>query len=196
MIRFTEIFKMLFISILIVFYTNIIAFGQEEDFDELTWRDKVFFGFNMGWASNTESVFEFIPVTGYRITPRWLGGIGMKYEYYKSTGALFDDTYYSYSTSIYGGTLFTNYEFLKDIPSKGLSFFVHTELESLNLSKKYFKDSVSSGRFFHTSLLIGGGIRQRLGRRASFNLMILFASHTTHPSPYPDNPFLRFALLF
>lgn len=186
------------ITIVIIYSTIIFPtklYGQEDDYDDPTWRDNVFFGLHIGWVSRSETFLEIIPVAGYRITDFWQAGIGLKYEYYRSTGAYTGRTSNTYSASIYGGTLFTDVEFLKNMPAKGMSFFVHAEPELLNLPK-YFKDTTGTSRFFHTSFVTGIGIRQKAGKRASFNMMVLWAFNKTSPSSYPNNPFLRFGLIF
>lgn len=168
-----------------------------QDDDEVTWRDRLFFGGNLSLTVGTITAIQISPLVGYRLTPRWSAGVSFDYEFYKSSG-----TYYGtvmaapYSTSIYGENLFTNFVFLKNFPTNGLSLFAETEYESLNLERKYFQDYTSSGRFWLNSFLAGGGIRQRMGRRSSFNLMILWNFNETQYSPYYSNPILKFNFIF
>ena len=165
--------------------------------DEVTWRDRLYFGGNVTFAVGTITIIELTPLAGYRITPRWSAGLGVNYEYYKSSGQFFG-TYRlnAYSTSIYGGNVFTNYAFLKNFPAEGISLMVQAEYDALSLEKKYFQDYLSSGRFVLNSVFAGGGIRQKLGRRSSINLLVLWNFNETQYSPYSSNPILKFNYIF
>ena len=170
---------------------------QAQKDEEVTWRDRLFFGGNISLSVGTITAIQINPLVGYRITPRWSAGLGLDYEYYKSSGSYFGTTRTgAYSTSIYGANLFTNYVFLKNFPTDGISLLVQTEYEALNLETKYFQDYNSSGRFWLHSFLAGGGIRQRLGRRSSFNLLVMWNFSETQYSPYYGNPILKFNFIF
>jgi hypothetical protein len=184
----------IFVCFALFLQNNVI---RAQDDEEVTWRDRLYFGGNISLSVGTITAIQLSPLAGYRITPRWSAGLGLDYEYYKSSG-----TYYGtvmagpYSTSIYGGNIFTNFVFLKNFPTKGISLMAETEYEALNLESKYFQDYYSSGRFWLHSFLAGGGIRQRLGRRSSFNLLILWNFNETQYSPYYSNPILKFNFIF
>ena len=171
--------KLIFSAIFII----ILAFpfrAEAQDDDEITWRDRLFFGGNISLSVGSITAIQISPLAGYRITPRWSAGIGLDYEFYKSSGRYFGTIPVgSYSTSIYGGNLFTNYVFLKNFPTDGISLMAQTEYEALNLEKKYFQDYTSSGRFMLHSFFVGGGIRQRLGRRSSLNILLLWNLNET-----------------
>lgn len=179
--------------ILFIFCT--VSSAQDEDY-ELSGGERIVYGLNISWTNQTVDFFEAMPNIGYRITPEWIAGVGFKYEYFKASSSFFGNSPNIPSTHIYGGALFTNYEFLKNTVSKGLSFFAHAEMQELSLSKKYFKDPAVTGRFFYNTYVFGPGVRQRIGRRASFNISLLFAVHKPSPSAFPDNPYLRFGFIF
>jgi hypothetical protein len=170
---------------------------KAQDESEVTWRDRLFFGGNLSLAVGTVTLIEISPLVGYRLTPRWSAGFGIKYEYYKSSS---QDLGYirinGYSTSIYGTNVFTNYVFFKNFLSEGLSLMAQAEYEALSLEKKYFQDYSSSGRFVLHSVFMGGGIRQRIGRRSSINILLLYNLTETQNSPYPSNPILKFNFIF
>lgn len=171
--------------------------GNAQDESEVTWRDRLFFGGNFSLSVGTVTLIEVSPLVGYRLTPRWSAGIGIKYEYYKSSYQNFGSyATENYSTSIYGTNVFTNYVFFKNFLSEGLSLMAQVEDETLSLEKKYFKDYYSSGRFVLNSVFAGGGIRQRIGRRSSINILLLFNLNETQNSPYPSNPILKFNFVF
>lgn len=170
---------------------------KAQDDEEVTWRDRLFFGGNLSLSVGTITAIQVSPLVGYRITPRWSAGLGIDYEYYKSSGRYFGSIPVSaYSTSIFGGNLFTNYVFLKNFPTDGLSLLAQTEYEALSLEKKYFKDYNSSGRFILNSFFVGGGIRQRMGRRSSVNILLMWNLNETQYSPYYNNPMLKFNFIF
>ncbi len=180
-------------SLILTFTAQVTA----QDEGEVTWRDRLYFGGNISLAVGSVTAIEIAPLAGYRITPRWSAGLGLNYEYYKSSGRDFGSiSVSSYSTSIYGGNLFTNYVFLKNFPTDGISLLAQTEYEALSLERKYFLDYTSSGRFILHSIFVGGGIRQRLGRRSSLNVLLLWNLNETQYSPYYSNPILKFNFTF
>jgi len=170
---------------------------KAQDEGEVSWRDRLYFGGNIALSVGTLTVIEVSPLAGYRITPRWSAGFGLDYEYYKSSGRYIGYIPVSaYSTSIYGGNLFTNFVFLKNFPTDGISLMAQTEYEALSLEKRYFQDYNATGRFILNSFFVGGGIRQRLGRRSSLNLLVLWNLNETQYSPYYSNPVLKFNFIF
>jgi len=185
--------------LLLIFCLTVIAFLKvdAQDDGDVTWRDRLYFGGNISLAVGTVTAIEVAPLVGYRITPRWSAGVGLDYEYYKSSGRYFGTVAVSsYSTSIYGGNLFTNYVFLKNFPTQGISLMAQTEYDALSLEEKYFKDYNGSGRFILNSFFVGGGIRQRIGRRSSVNILVLWNLNETQYSPYYSNPILKFNINF
>jgi hypothetical protein len=189
------IYQTILVSVFLFIFLNNQVFGQNED--EVTWRDRLFFGGNLALVVGDITIIEITPLVGYRITSLWSAGIGLKYEYYKSSGRSFGSyNVSSYSTSIYGGSLFTNYVFLKNFPTDGISLMAQTEYEALSLEKRYFQDPNANGRFLLNTVLLGGGIRQRLGQRSSLNLLLLWNLTETKYSPYNSNPILKFSFNF
>lgn len=154
-------------------------------------RDKIYFGGNIGLAFGTETQIEIAPYVGYRFTSRWSAGIGGSYNYYKTSRS-----FGSFSTSLYGGNIFTKYTIARDFPAKGMSIFSHLEYEALSLEKKYFKEPFDeNGRFIMHSVIVGGGLRQYLGGRASMELLILFNLNQNKYSPY-QTPIVRVGFNF
>jgi hypothetical protein len=191
--KITKNANKILVTLVFLFFSIVNSFGQGDE-EEVTWRDRLFFGGNLGLVVGDITIIEVTPLAGYRITPRWSAGIGLKYEYYKSSGRAYaTSTGESYSTSIYGGNIFTDFVFLKNFPTNGLSLFGHGEYEGLSLENKYFTDNLnSSGRYILNSVLIGIGLRQRMGMRSSLNIMLLWNLNETQNSPYPSNPILKF----
>ncbi len=172
----------LFILIIInlIFSLN-LAFSQEK---VTKLNPNVFFGGNLGLQFGTITFIDVSPIVGYRFTPRISAGVGLKYNYYS-------DSRYDYSTSVYGGNLFTRFAVSELL-------FATAEYEHLNMAQTVLVLNPSTGvyspqnspRYWVDSYLIGAGYRQPIGERASFNFMILYNLNETHKSPY-KNPIIR-----
>jgi hypothetical protein len=65
----------------------------------------------------------------------------------------------------------------------------------LSLENKYFSETRETGRSFTHNILIGGGLRQYLGGRASIEIQILFNVTQYKLSPY-RNPTIRVGFNF
>ena len=142
------------------------------------------------------TIISAVEGIGYKIAPRLASGLGVTYEYY-------NDKLFDIETSIYGGRIFSNYLIIKDfneilpgILNGGL--FVQAEYEALSLETKHFdKLNLYRGhdRFILHSILVGGGLRFPIGKRASANLLILWNLNETSNTPY-SNPVVRLGFNF
>ncbi len=150
--------------------------------DPSSFGQRVFFGGNLGLQLGTITSIEVSPLMGYRLTERWIAGVGITYMYY-------EDKRYSptYSTNIYGGRLFTRYYLFGD-------FFAHAEYELLSYEQMTYLSWEKTRRNV-SSYLIGGGYRQWLGASAAVNLMVLFNLNDTEYSVY-NNPIFRIGFEF
>src|SRR5262245_12495917 len=75
--------------------------------------DRLYFGGNFGLQFGDQTLVDLSPLVGYRLTEKLSVGVGATYIYYH-----FEDPYHyypSYSTHIYGGSIFTRYYFLENI---------------------------------------------------------------------------------
>jgi hypothetical protein len=180
--------KRLFLSFILLHTFLVIGFTQNE---KISLRDKIYFGGNIALAFGSETQIEIAPYVGYRFTPKWSVGVGGSYNYYKTSRG-----FGSFSTSLYGGNIFTKYTLFHDFPAKGMSIFTHAEYEALSLEKKYFREPFNEdGRFIMHSFLIGAGLRQYLGGRASMEVLVLFNLNQTKYSPY-QNPVIKVGINF
>ncbi len=185
--------------IITLFICNTGIYAQNKKTEEkLSLKDRIFFGGNIGLQIGTITQIEIAPLVGYRITPRLSAGLGIKYEYYK------ENTYFAnFETHIYGGRLFSNYLFIKDLNNViPLGFnggiFVQGEYEALNLETRIFdvlNEHPGQDRFWLHSVLVGGGLRIPAGERASINLTILYNLNESANTPY-SNPIIRFGVYF
>jgi len=186
-----------YVLLLLVFFLicNTIIYAQnKKEKEKLSPKERIFFGGNIGLQIGTITQIEIAPLVGYRITPRLSAGLGVKYEYYKD---------FFYETHIYGGRLFSNYLFIKDLNNIiPLGFngglFIQGEYEALNLETRVFdvlNEYPGQDRFWLHSVLVGGGLRLPAGKRSSINLTILYNLNQTANTPY-SNPIIRFGVYF
>ena len=180
-----------------MFTTSIRASGFQE---ELTLRDRLFFGGNFGLQLGTVTNIEVSPIIGYKITPRLSGGLGIRYEFYKDSRNI--PGYIPFETNILGGNLFSRYILIQNIEEViglGLnaSILVQAEYELLSLERQYFEvpSTLDEGRFPLHSVLLGGGLYQPVGRRSGLVLMVLWNLNQTASSPY-SNPIIRLGFNF
>jgi hypothetical protein len=113
------------------------------------------------------------PVIGYRFTEKFASGIGVTYKYLSIR-----DYYGSFSTNIYGGSVFSRYYFLQNL-------FGHFEYEVLNLEAFDLEKRINI-----TSVLGGAGYRQMLGPRSAVEILALWNFNESAYSLY-NNPIIR-----
>lgn len=160
---------------------------------------KFFFGGSIGFTFGSYTYVNISPVVGYRFTPRWTVGVGGTFQYYKTNSSLFNNT----ESIVYGGSGFVRYMIVQDIgklipmvKTDG-GFYLHTEYEALSLETSVFdQDNELSGkRYWARSVLVGGGFRQQVGRRAYLFLELLW--NLTYDSQLPyNNPLFRVGFTF
>jgi hypothetical protein len=175
--------------VLVTFFSR----GQEPE--EMTLRDRIYFGGDFSLMFGTITFIEVSPIAGYRFTPRFSSGFGITYQYYR------EKTYLNtiVKSNIYGGRVFSKYLFLKDL-NEFIPVGLHAglqgycEYEFLNLPS-FFSLMHDSGRFWLHSFYVGGGLELPVGRRTSMNLLVLFNLNDTGESPY-SNPVVRIGFVF
>ncbi|MQY79864.1 MAG: hypothetical protein GH151_11815 [Bacteroidetes bacterium] len=165
---------------------------ESKDFNELTFRERLFFGGHFGLMIGTITNIELSPIVGYRFTPRLSLALGPKYQYYKE--GIFINTH------IYGGRAFARYMLIKDLNNLvplnlNAGLFFHTEYEGLSLEEKYFGSPGYEGRFLLNSVLVGGGVSQPVGDRGALNITVLWNINGTDNTPY-TNPVIRIGFNF
>lgn len=123
----------------------------------MDFKDRVFFGGNLGLQFGSYTLVNLAPVVGLKITKQWSAGTRISYTYYRVNDgfSIFDD-------HLYGASLFSRYFIYRDV-------FLHAEYEQIN------GDWYGNGeRFNSESLMVGGGYLMRIGDKAGFQLSILF----------------------
>jgi hypothetical protein len=199
-----------FLILICIFFIGISAAGQYKKNNQNFKR--FFFGGDLWLGFGTNTYINVSPLVGYRISMRLSAGAGPIYIYemnkltYLDTtinGVYYYDTY-RIRTSTYGGRMFVSYDLIKKlneyIPLDIGTIFVHCENEALNLETfnidAYSLRLYPSGdRIWIDNLLMGVGLRQPIGEKASIYLLILWDVTQNEYSPH-TNPIFRFGFTF
>jgi hypothetical protein len=184
--------RILMVMILLI-SANDFAFGQKPREEPPPLRDRIFFGGSFGLQLGTYTSIEINPVIGVWLLPRLSVAAGPGYEYIK---------YQNISTSIYSVRGYLQFAVLKDIDKfipLGVhsSIVFHAEDELLNLDSEYWQTNIINreDRFFVNSLLLGGGLSQQIGRKGSFNILVLWVVTDSGYDIY-NNPEFRIGFTF
>lgn len=175
----------LFISIfLFVISKSVFPQSNQPSAAKGKFIDRLFTGGNLGLQFGTETIVDLSPIIGYKVTDKFVTGIGLKYQYYRYK---YNKQTPAFETSTYGGSIFSRYYILDNI-------YIHAEYEVLNLATIYMYPNTGyvfeGDRIWIGSLLAGAGYRQSIGGRSSFNIMILYNFNETIYTPY-TNPVIR-----
>jgi hypothetical protein len=168
------------------------AAGQKRREEPPPLRDRIFFGGSFGLQFGTYTSIEINPVVGIWLLPRLSVAAGPGYEYIK---------YQNISTSIFSVRGYLQFAVLKDIDKfipLGVhsSIIFHAEDELLNLDADDWGNvSRREDRFFVNSLLLGGGLSQQIGRKGSFNILVLWVVTDSGYDIY-NNPEIRIGFTF
>lgn len=105
-------------------------------------------------------------------------------------------------THIYGYNFFTRLAVIQDMGKtfgigNGISVIGQAEYEQLSLERKHFDvlGLYQDGRFWLDSFLVGGGIKQAIGRRSSIYMLMMWNLNETTNSPY-SNPIFKIGFDF
>ncbi len=182
---------------LLACFTIMISFNaysqsyEESPVNTLKFSDRLVYGGSFGLAFGSQTLIDLSPTIGYRLTDQFTIGSGISYKYNQIKDYTLDpntNRWYDYSSNIIGGSLWARYHIIEN-------FFAHAELEQLQIHYNYTsvngtEPSKTSNNVGVTSVLVGGGYRQPLGNRVSFNIMLLYNLNETDFSPY-QNPIIR-----
>ena len=149
--------------------------------------DRLYIGGNVGLLFGSTTLIELSPQVGYRLTDKFVPGIGITYIYQNfRQGSL------HYENSVYGGSIFSKYFFTE-------KFFGHVEYEMLNVEYPIYGPNLVPmiDRKWISSFYIGGGYSQPLGERGFAQIMILFELIQDPFYPYyRSNPIIRIGFGF
>lgn len=139
-----------------------LSSAQTDDISGADWKDRIFFGGNLGLQFGTITNVEVSPLVGYRINNNLSAGLGLTYIYYK----IDFNNGNEFQTNIYGGRLFARRSIAEQ-------FFLHAEYETLNLEFANF-DLSQIRREWVPGLFLGGGLFYPISRTAGFSAMALY----------------------
>ena len=148
---------------------------QKENKPKQNWTDKISLGGNLSLSFGTLTLVQVAPQIGYRVTDRFIPGVGANYIYFKDPFG---------ATTIYGGSVFARY-LIAD------NFFAYAEYEQLN---REVWEAWGNERRWIPIGLIGGGYRTG-GDGLNFSISVLFDVIQDPWSPY-GNPVIRGGVFF
>jgi hypothetical protein len=163
-------------------------------------KGKTFLASDFGLLLGTINRIEFSPAFGYYFSDRFNVAAGFKYEFYSETRLYASQV--PIKTNIYGPRAFARYSIFKNLGDylpigANTALFAHAEVESSSLENKYFAypSFPENGRFWYTTMLVGGGISQSASDRIKFNIVVLWDTDGSSVSIY-SNPVIRFGIQF
>ncbi|MCX6252876.1 MAG: hypothetical protein NTV31_00125 [Bacteroidia bacterium] len=183
--------NMIFIT-LILFTLAPVLCGQKTREEPPPFRERLFFGGNFGLQFGTITDIQVSPIIGLWVLPRIAVAVGPDYRFYKDPVD---------RTNIFGGKGYLQFVVIQDINSVipvgvHTGVFLHLEDELLSLESSVWKNPpITSERFNLNTVLAGGGISQQIGRRASLNIMVLWALNDSGYGVY-SNPEIRVSFNF
>jgi len=172
-----------YINILLVFLMLSVysqsTYGQNKEnnnpYAGLPFKERLFFGGDLGLSFGTVTYIRIAPIIGYNINQKFAVGAGPSYQYYK------DNRYVGVQSSIYGGSIFSRYFVLENI-------FLQSEFEVLNLEELYYDPAdFTRNRVTIPIWFVGAGFSQRTPNGSGFFIGIFYDLIQDINSPYPNN---------
>ncbi|XZF12861.1 outer membrane protein [Chitinophagaceae bacterium MMS25-I14] len=163
---------------------------KKKDARGFSW-DKVVVGGGLGLGFGTITSVSLSPKVGYKITDKFMAGVGLGYNYFKwkdyweLTDINGNTDYYDYKTSIWSVSAWARYVVWKN-------FFVHAEYQHNFMSfTDYGYDRQGNGtiqgyktNYNAPSLLLGAGFRQPVAERFAVSFMLFYDVLQDQYSPY------------
>ena len=184
---------LLSISLSLLIFTLLAQEDYSREKDDKYSNDKSFsqklnWGGGAGLQFGTKTYIEISPKVSYPLTKKFYIGAGITYIYYKINW----DKLIGYGgiskSSVYGGSLFTQYLIYK-------TAFAHIEYEALNFD--YYNVTTSDyERKWVGSFFVGGGFRQAFGKNSYLQLMLLYNLNHQALSPYSRPWVPRISIFF
>jgi hypothetical protein len=178
-------------ALLLLFTSFSTIYSQESRKEAPPLKERLFFGGNFGLQFGTITDIQVSPIIGLWVLPRLAVALGPDYRFYKDP---YDQT------NLYGVKGYLQFVAIKNINSflpvgANTGIFLQVENDLLSLESSFWINQSASGRFYVNTVLGGGGISQQLGRRASLNLMVLWALNDSNYQIY-GNPEIRISFTF
>jgi hypothetical protein len=157
-------------------YTTQPLNNQSPPTDFPSFRERIYFGGNVGaWIGSTTYV-NVSPLIGFHVTKKLSFGGGGTYNYY-------NENYggYKYTSTVYGSNFFGRYMITDN-------FFAQAQWDRLSVID--YTSPILNERAWVHNLLVGGGYKQLFTQKASFVAMIFYNVNQTPLSPY-TNPIVQ-----
>lgn len=152
----------------------------QKEKEEVEFIDKLYFGGSFGLRFGSYTNITLLPIIGYKVTEKFRIGTGPVYHFISDGGI---------SLHNYGGRVFSQVEVAELL---GGVLLAHAEAEAL--SREYIMlTSPTTYEKHRKSLLLpmfGGGFRQRISDKASFDILVLYNANNDQVNPY-SNPVIR-----
>ncbi len=169
---------------------------------------RISIGGNLGFQVGNITGINVAPQITCRVVDHLHVGTRFIYQYFSYKDYYFDlaaREYLSYKSNVFGGGLFSRYYLSGFFDNILGNIFAHAEYEYLFYRRPYSLSSDADATIedFYgnrykksdqsvevNSFFVGGGFRQPVGNRVSFDLLVLFNLNDTFNSPY-TNPIFR-----
>lgn len=178
----------IFVSLLfsVVSTVNAQYLENEPDF-----KQRIFWGGDVGLSFGSYTYVALNPVIGYRITNRISAGTGINYTFAR-------DDYYRYEGSMYGGNVFASFTLVKNIGDafpmyEGSGILLYGEYSVINISN-YYDFPGTTIKWIGTPLA-GIAFQTPVGSKSYMLLMFLYNLNETRLTPYP-NPVIKACVQF
>lgn len=161
-------------------FISIISMGQQNKTEEnLSWKEKFFWGGNLGLQFGTYTYVEAAPLAGFHLKPNLDWAAGFTYIYSKNSIT-------NYSNQLYGANTYLQFTLIQPV-------VIHAQAEIIN--SDYFDLNGNAYRDWFEAFLIGGGIKQQIGTNSYSFLLVLWNMNNSYYSPY-QNPVIKVGLIF
>ena len=170
----TKKINLLLLVAMFIISVNVSAQTDKKIQNNSSFLDRVFFGGNLGLQFGDVTNVQISPIAGYRVTNDFSTGLGIQYQYIKNKRIN-----PAITSNNYGMSIFTRYRIKEP-------FFLQAEYEYLNYEVTFLR-SFEKQRRSISSIFVGGGISQPIGKNAAFTLSVLYNlsyDETDITSPY------------
>lgn len=169
--------KWMAIVLLGLFFVSNHSFGQREiSSDSVSFKDRLYFGGNLGFQLGTITLIDVSPLMGVMVTPKLSGGLGGTIQYYD------DKRFQGAQSTSYGGRVFGRYNILPNI-------FTHLEYESINW-ERYDVRVENFRRIWTNAFFVGGGYFAPFGPRGGANFTFLYNVLHDNQNSYYAEPYV------
>lgn len=156
-----------------------------------SWKDKIFFGGNVGGSFGTYGSFFMIqPTVGYKVTEKFWTGLSPLYIYNSrnyisyTTGQKFSQSVNAYGPGIFA-RYFINDEIFANAEYLGLSYTIYNEANGQNISR------------FSNSAFVGGGYMPGGNSTGGMYFIVLYDLAYDQKTSFYGSPFdIRIGYIF